>query len=176
MNIPTIESLITCHPSDTFMWIRDNPSFREFNWLLLAQVCGHMSYDQKILPEDQLLWAKASIVVYDILADCPDPHKNSFEVSAMYVRLKAIINHGEVSGDAIRDVKTITDWFQKRLTLSFEEYQRRAAGWPATPELEKLRMLRGLKNRINVIQFAAKAGLIKDKSILRWIGIRKMLP
>jgi hypothetical protein len=176
MNTPAVESLITCHPSDTLMWIRDNLSFRGFNWLLLAQVCGRNSYDQKIPPEDQLLWAKASVLVYDILADCPDPHRNSFEVSAMYVRLNAIINHGEVSGDAIRDVKTITDWFQKRLTFSFEEYQRRATGWPAAPELEKLRMLRSLKNRINVIQFAAKAGLIKDKTIRRWIGIKKLLP
>jgi hypothetical protein len=106
----------------------------------------------------------------------------------MYLRANMIARLGDVPGHPVLDTSRVTDWFREGLPMPLGEAERAAAEWRerldagkvgemTDAEVEKVRRLRQVKNRLGVIRhLVERGGLTPDPELRAWLTLRERLP
>ncbi|MBW4496335.1 MAG: hypothetical protein KME26_25315 [Oscillatoria princeps RMCB-10] len=153
-----------------------------FNWLGLAEAAAFNAHEGKrhdsTAPD--IKWAEVATTVYDRLAALADKAKpgsgESFTISSMTLRAAMIRKLGGVPGDAVLDINRLLQWFWDKLKWSREEVEKKAANWRAL-NIEEIRELRQLKNRLKVISALADSDkFVLEPEIKAWLSLREKLP
>jgi hypothetical protein len=127
--------------------------------------------------DDALAWAGVAIAAYGYLAGVhPSVNASEDERSAMFVRADIIGRLGVVPGHPVLDPATIERWFVDRLPLPLEDATAMTKDWMKLP-VDEIRKLRGIKNRLAVIQALNEDGVLTEREDLRrWMALRDRLP
>lgn len=152
------------------------------NWLGLAFAAADHALDafESGQTAAGLEWSRCATGVYDALAiDFPD-HRHGYERSSMCARVNAIRNAGPVSGDPVLDPSVVTKWFLTSLDQSLQsavQQSRRFRAHLAGEKLdvEELRALRLIKNRLNVVVHLAST-VEFEPELQEWLDVRDLLP
>lgn len=191
-DIESVGRLADAEPEQVSAWLESVRGGRReapenFNWHGLAQTAASLAQEADA-PEAQLGWARVAVAVYDWLAGQPGVAPDSFTASAMNLRADMISRLGDEPGHPVLDMSLVTGWFWDRLPMPFEEAERAAAAWRekldsgkvsemTEPEVEKVRSLRQIKNRLGVIrQLVAARRLPPDPELGAWLALRERLP
>ena len=173
----SVSQLLERDPNDLCTWVQEAQEGRksvpdDFNWLGLAECAGQNA--QKSDAAD-LVWARIAVAVYEALAnEHPD---SSFLLSAMFIRARMIGLLGPRARDAVLDPDTIRDWFSKDLSFGADEAVARSeAAWKSR-NVDELRTLRRIKNKIAVIEHlrSGKRTPALDE-YTGWLAVQDKLP
>ena|SRR5438876_5265581 len=137
-----------------------------------------VAYDaaQKARLGSDLTWAQVATSVYDHLATQADnAGRNSFMLSSMMLRADMISRLGVVPGHPVLDIDNISRWFFDSLEIPYEEASRQADAWTEL-QVEDIRKLRAIKNRLGVIKLLSDEGLLDDTELSKWLLLRDKLP
>ena len=143
-----------------------------FNWLGLAEAATFEAQSAS-----DLVWAMVAILVYEQLAaEANSSAQESLMISAMLLRASMIARFESVPGHLVLDLDQIMRWFCDRQMMSWDSVAKKAANWRSC-NIEEIRELRRIKNRLRVISILAES----DKSILNselnnWLSLREKLP
>jgi hypothetical protein len=148
----------------------------DFNWHGFAEVAA-MNARLESTMSDAEAWASISVRVYERLASEGKPGA-SFELSAMNLRAWMIRRYGASDENPIRDLAKLVAWFRTRIPMPLPDVERETAQLRALPverwseQLDLLRTLRALKNRINVFRTLED---LPDE-IRPWLDLWSLLP
>lgn len=149
----------------------------DFNWLGLAEVASTNTQNNTNSMETSLAWAQIAILVYEYLSSASiQTDRNSFECSAMLVRVYCIGRFGKQKNKKIRDPQIVVDWFLSNTSISLDEAEEQAK---RDLSLNQILELRQIKNRLNVLKELYKDGNVPANSlssIENWLAIRPELP
>jgi hypothetical protein len=152
----------------------DVPS--NFNWLAFAFGAGTRAHSASTI-EDADAWASISIRVYEQLATSLD-WAASAELSAMNLRAWMIRRYGASELHPVRDVRQLVRWFEQATSMQYNEVRGLAERLRAIPidlwseQLDLVRQLRAMKNRINVFRT-----LDDPPDVMRpWLELWSLLP
>jgi hypothetical protein len=102
----------------------------------------------------------------------------SFDISSMYCRVAMIGRHGPRDGHTILDPVTVFSWFRQHMPSDPDVFalldRLESEKWQGIV-VDVLRPLRGLKNRLNVIQTLAHHVDVPD-DIIQYIALKERLP
>lgn len=150
---------------------------QDFNWLGLAECAGTRAYaeNESKFSEENALWAKIAIIVYEKLAVLSEKGLDGFESSAMMLRAYVISKNRMIRQDPFFSEKIIYDWFKKRLPFSYEDAKKLIDNEIKAPT--DVLLLRKLKNRISVVNFVLQGGgACADRDVLSWASLWPQLP
>lgn len=124
-----------------------------------------------------LSWAEIATSVYDYLTDeVYSGTKESFITSFMLLRAAMIVEFGSVDDHFVLDSNQIIHWFFHRLTISLDEVTQKAENGKRL-NIEDIRELRRIKNRLNIIIALAESDKFTLNEELRaWLSLRNRLP
>jgi hypothetical protein len=143
-----------------------------FNWLGLAEAAA---FDAQSASD--LAWAEVAITVYERLAESTNPSgRESLMLSSKMLRAAMIAKLGAVPDHPILDLDQIICWFERSLTMSYQEATEKAANWrKCNPE--EIRELRRIKNRLQVISVLADSDKYSlNPELKAWLELREKLP
>jgi len=176
----SLSDLLAGGKSAVMQWIVNVPPGQQslsqkFDWLGLAEAAALNARF-----ELDLDWAKIAISIYDQLAKKVESksQRESLMYSQMNLRAFLIARLGAVPGHPILDPQPIINWFFDSLTLTVEEASERAARWTDL-EIERVRELRRIKNRLSPIKVLKEANMLPHdsySSLSSWLSIRSQLP
>jgi hypothetical protein len=149
---------------------------KDFNWLGLAEVAasiaGNSENNDRYI---DILWGHIAVSVYDYLSQIAPQGRDSFENSAMNVRVKLILQYGN-DDLSILSINAIKEWFFGRLDFSIRQVKDIIKNQEIL-SMEVLRSLRKIKNRLSIVERLYDAGyLYDDKDMTDWINVKKFLP
>jgi hypothetical protein len=193
MSAPSIQALLEAGPQLLTDWLAEVVDGRTdlqegFNWLLLAEG----STDKANQADDcatKVAWTRVAVALYARLAyesqlapptwwSPPD-----FALSAMHLRVNAILGCGAVRGDPLQDPVSVVHWFLTGVDVSYEQAERFIREWEAvchTPEahqflahqLSRIGALRHLKHRISCVRRLVDAQVVASNPELeRWLNL-----
>ena len=150
-----------------------------FNWLGLAEQAGFNARTGRLnlTVSPDLDWARIATSVYDRLAWESDPaDRESLVHSSMTLRAYMIPRLGSVAGDAVLDSEMVRQWFIESTRLTPEEAADRSERWREL-EIDGIRELRRIKNRLSVVKLLIDGGYFTDDILLNeWLSIAETLP
>jgi len=161
------------------IWSKQEEVPEDFNWLGLAEAAAFNARSGKgnasNLPD--LAWAEIATSIYDDLAAKANRGTGeSFINSSMLLRAGMIAELGAVSGHPVLDGNQIIQWFFHSLTMSLDEAAKNAENWKKL-NIDEIRELRRIKNRLKVILVLAKSKkFIPNEELRAWIDLRERLP
>ncbi len=83
---------------------------------------------------------------------------------------------GVTPGDFVLDMDQIVRWFCESLPFSYEAAERKASIW-RTLDIQEIRALRGIKNRLRIIAELVTIGRLQpDQELSAWLSLRDKLP
>ena len=155
-----------------YVWAGEQVIPEPFNWLGLAEAAGTKANLYRSVE-----WAKVAILVYEWLAHAtPTPLINSYIESAMRLRASMIDEKGAIPDDFVLGIDQIIRWFYESLPFSYEVAEQKAAVWK-TLDIQEIKALRGIKNRLGVISALVKSGRLQsDRELDAWLSLRNKLP
>lgn len=139
------------------------------NWLGLAEA---RAFDAQV--DADLESVEIAVSIYEQLAKQTPEGGESFLLSAMMLRASMINKLGVHSGHSLLEVEPIILWFFKSLTLSYSEAKAKAKNWQSC-DINEIRELRRIKNRLGVISVLAQA-IDLDENIKNWLSLTNKLP
>jgi hypothetical protein len=151
------------------------------NWLGLAYGAAHNA-SEAYERDDAALglsWTRCAVALYDALASDPVA-PDSFGVSGMYARVRAIEAIGSRVDDPLLDPDPIVRWMRSSLVVPIEEALARSARFReqlssgSEPSLDDARMLRRIKNRLGVLRQLDRTCPAPD-DLRRWLDVRDQL-
>ncbi|MFB2923474.1 hypothetical protein [Aerosakkonema funiforme] len=150
-----------------------------FNWLGLAEAASFdaLEGDRHYPNKPSIKWAEVAIKVYEQLAESANADaRDSFMNSSMMLRSATIAKFGAVPGHPVLDIDQILRWFNDSLRMSYSEAATKAANWKKC-QIEEIRELRQIKNRLRVISVLADSDkLILNPEIHSWLSLQQKLP
>lgn len=150
-----------------------------FNWLGLAEAasCDAREGDRNHPNKANIKWAEVATKVYDRLAESANADtKDSFMNSSMMLRAAMIVKFGAVPSHPVLDLDLILRWFNDSLKMSYSEAAIKAANWKKC-QIEEIRELRQIKNRLRVISVLADSDkLLLNPEIKSWLSLLDKLP
>lgn len=174
-----LNNLLQQSPSQVIAWLESvwtgqQQAPEKFNWLGLAEVTAAQARAQG----DQA-WAQVAIMIYEWLAASGSlAPTDEYIDSAMTLRAYMIGKKGPVPGDPVLDMDYIVRWFFENLPISYEEAEHKAAfrRW-RTANIQEIKALRGIKNRLRVIASLVNSGRLQpDQELNAWLSLRDQLP
>ncbi|TAG69814.1 MAG: hypothetical protein EAZ23_25325 [Oscillatoriales cyanobacterium] len=131
---------------------------QDFNWLLLADVSSAKARKgENNAGLFDRTWAEVATAIYDRLAEAAEQKKPG-------------------SGESVRIVNLILQWFWDNIKESREDVEQKAANWK-TLAIEEIRELRQLKNRLKVIAALANSDkYVLDEELKAWLSLPEKLP
>ena len=123
-------------------------------------------------------WARVALLVYGALARAPDGL--DFELSAMNLRAWMVERFGAEDGHDVRDFSHIVEWFLRSTEMPLADARGAARRLRETPleqwssEIELVRALRRVKNRMNVLRWLKATPLPPE--VQRWLQLWEELP
>ena len=155
------QTLVTGDAATAQRWLANaeaNPSSvpTDFNWHGFAEAAATNAHVASTM-NDAEVWASISVRVYDRLAS-DEEGGSSFELSAMNLKAWMIRRYGASAESSVRDPKKLVEWFRTSVPMPLADAEREATQLRAlaveqwSEQLDLLRTLRGLKNRINVFR------------------------
>jgi hypothetical protein len=186
MNIEKLDNLFELSAGEIDEWLHlleigEQPYPTDFNWLGLAEMADTRMQTQTHAKNisESLEWAKVKISALRVLSDI------SFEISEMQTRAFLIGNFGARTGDSILDFSILNDWFCNSVTVSLDDVIQQAKDVRialsnndrAKLDIEKLRELRLLKNKIYVFKILKETDVLLNHSKINdFLGIFDLLP
>lgn len=129
--------------------------------------------------QGDLAWAQVAIMIYEWLAAGGGlPPTDGYIDSAMTLRAYMIGKKGPVPGDPVLDMDYIVHWFFENLPISYEEAEHKTAfrRWK-TSNIQEIKALRGIKNRLRIIASLVNSGWLQpDQELSAWLSLRDQLP
>ena len=165
-------------------WLRQvlddgKPLLEGFNWHGFAEGAARNARSREDDQHASDAWATMSVTVYDRLA-AEQAEGFTFELSAMNLRALLISRHGSADGHPVRDAARLVKWFREGVAdTSLEEVEREAERLRQLPveqlseQLDVMRRLRRIKNRLNVFRWQET---VRPPDIERWLAIWDRLP
>ncbi len=143
-----------------------------FNWLGLAEAATFEAQSAS-----DLVWAGVAISVYERLAaEANSSTQESLIISAMLLRVSMIARFGSVPGHLVLDIDQIMRWFCTQQMMSWDSVAEKAANWRSC-NIEEIRELRRIKNRLRVISMLAESHkYILNPELNNWLSLRDKLP
>lgn len=181
------------------VWLGNNSVPENFNWHGFAEVAAQNARGNADLEKStpsNLEWAKIAILLYEYLSkhESDNSKIDSYILSAMSLRAYMISLLGNVSNSPVLDSNCIYKWFFNSLLFSPTEALDIASTWQniiknkqvntfqKKPEssifLDKVRELRRIKNRLNVLKLIHRRHQHQDEyqEINSWLSIQNQLP
>jgi hypothetical protein len=94
----------------------------------------------------------------------------------MLLRTAMIAEFGSVDDHLVLDSNQIIYWFFHSLTMSLDEVTQKAENWKEL-NIEDIRELRRIKNRLNIIVVLAESDkFMINEEIRAWLSLRDRLP
>ncbi len=178
------------------VWAEQQQIPEKFNWLVLAQVSTFNA--QELANEESneshsesLAWAQVATSVYEFLAENNPSFPESYLYSLMGLRAYMILKFGALPGNQVLDIQQIVNWFFDNLHISYQEALIKATDWRETlavnnpeetqkkfeSELEDIRKLRLIKNRLGIIKRLSKSkDFLPNEELNIWISLWDKLP
>ncbi len=178
------------------VWAEQQQIPEKFNWLGLAQVSTFNA--QELANEESneshsesLAWAQVATSVYEFLAENNPSFPESYLYSLMGLRAYMILKFGALPGNQVLDIQQIVNWFFDNLHISYQEALIKATDWRETlavnnpeetqkkfeSELEDIRKLRLIKNRLGIIKRLSKSkDFLPNEELNIWISLWDKLP
>jgi hypothetical protein len=155
---------------------QQNEASHDFNWLGLAESASFNASSEHTSTV-ALLWAEVALEAYDWLAKNSEPDTCvSFTNASTLLRAAMIARYGSEAGHTVLDMDTIVSNFFTDLPLSYEEAEEKARNWKVI-EIDEIRKLRKIKNRLKAMELLAEHNTIRaDQTLCRWLTLRKKLP
>lgn len=149
-----------------------------FNWLGLAEAASFDALeDDRHHPNTSIKWAEVALKIYYRLAESANVDtRDSLLNSSMMLRAAMIEKFGTIPDHPVLDFNPIVHWFKNSLKMSYSEATTKAANWKKC-QIEEMRELRKIKNRLQAISVLAKSGkVVLHPEINLWLSLQEQLP
>lgn len=179
-----LNELLQQDANDVLVWLKQVWSGQlrsptNFNWHGLAEAAA---FDARSYNGDGSLiinktWAEVATSIYDYLAEqAGEPAGESFLISSMLLRAGMIAELGFIPGDPVLDIDRVINWFSHSLRISLDEARKKAANWKNC-NIEEIRELRRIKNRLKVISLLVESGkCVPNGELSSWLSLGSKLP
>ncbi|MEH1968445.1 MULTISPECIES: hypothetical protein [unclassified Nostoc] len=178
------------------VWAEQQQVPEKFNWLGLAEISTFRAQElanqeSNESHSESLAWAEIATSVYEFLAENNPTFSESYLYSLMGLRAYTILKFGALPGNPVLDIQQIVNWFFDNLHISYQEALIKATDWRETlaannpeetqkkfeSELEDIRKLRLIKNRLGIIKRLSKSKyFLPNEELNIWISLWEKLP
>ena len=171
LTVPPVQDLLDAGPDAARAFLSANGAAPNVSWHSLAQGAA-----SKARIDTDLRWALIAIEAYRRWAESGgDGAEESARQSIMMLHAFFIRACGPKEGDPVCDPRLLIAAFQDNLPYSFSEASLLSKDWPSR-EMETLRHLRHIKNRLNAFKVLEPALLDQFPTVGQWLALREKLP
>lgn len=189
MDIPKLDQLSFREASTIKEWLKNVNSGKvivpkDFNWIGLADRAAFMARKLDRFNENNLIWAKIAVEIYEKLAQ-NNLGEESFQRSAIMLKAHLIIKVGSHIDPDFLSIDRIIDWFFNNLEISYDEILNKIEYWQKHSKskeqildnLEEVKKMRKIKIRLKVIKLLADADkILINQELKNWISLFDKLP
>lgn len=161
------------------IWARRPDVSLHFNWIGLFEIAmfNAMAAAELCRKQESLAWANVAKSIYVLLTDHNERRPKSAVNSLMLTRASLIATFGTCANHDILDADDIVNWFFSELDMSYSEAVQAVAVWSQKLDLDMMRKLRNIKNRLLVMErLFMRDQLLMSEALCNWLDLKPLLP
>ncbi|MCP5205942.1 MAG: hypothetical protein H7A01_01945 [Hahellaceae bacterium] len=150
----------------------------DVNWLGLSSQCigaAQKSFDMGNSVNGKK-WLLAALKIHNFLAEhsANENLKLGHEISMLRIKVKAIGHLGIDCEEELLDIRSIRQWFFRKVNLTPEEAEEKSRSWVTIPK-DEITRLRNLKNILNALEPLKNCNGIHE-DLKEWLALKNKLP